>query len=102
MMDAISLRQKANGIELKVRVIPNAKKSAVKGIWQESLKISIAAPPEGGRANRALCDFCAGLFGLAKKEVSITHGEKSRNKTVLLRTINASRIRSILAEIDKT
>jgi uncharacterized protein YggU (UPF0235/DUF167 family) len=48
------------------------------------LRVKIAAAPENGRANKALCEYLAGILGCAKSEISIIKGEKSRLKTLEL------------------
>lgn len=47
---------------LRVKVIPrNAKSEIVGEMADGTLKVKIAAPPEHGRANEALCDSCLRL-----------------------------------------
>ena len=46
---------------LRVKVIPRSPKSEITGQMADgTLKIKIAAPPEKGKANDALCAFLAG------------------------------------------
>lgn len=49
------------------------------------LRVKIAAAPEDGKANAALVSFLAETLGLAKKEISIIRGEKSRLKTAAIK-----------------
>lgn len=51
----------------------------------EALKIRLAAPPVEGNANEALIAFIAQAFGVAKRDVTIVGGEKSREKRVEVR-----------------
>lgn len=48
----------------------------------ERLKIRITAPPLDGRANAHLIAFLAKQFGVAKRAVTISSGDSSRQKTV--------------------
>lgn len=98
-MMPIACKETALGVELQVRVAPNAGKTAVTGLWQSALKVSIAAQPKEGRANKVLCEYVARRFKLPKKAVSIVRGGKSRSKTLLLQGIKASSIQAILADI---
>ena len=67
------LREVAGGVTLAVRAQPGAKKTAIAGIYGEGasaqLKIAVQAPPVEGRANEALIDFLAELFGVPKRSV---------------------------------
>lgn len=51
-------------------------------IHVERLKIRITAPPVDGRANIHLIAFLAKQFGVAKRAVTISSGDSSRQKTV--------------------
>lgn len=68
-------------MEIKVKVIPNAKSSEV---VQEGkrLKVRVAAPASGGRANKEAAEALAGFFHVKKNAVKIIRGEKSGEKTV--------------------
>jgi len=48
------------------------------GVW----KVKIAAAPEKGKANRALCEFLADYFGVPQSRVEIVSGETSHLKRV--------------------
>jgi uncharacterized protein (TIGR00251 family) len=50
------------------------------GTW----KVKVAAVPEKGKANRALCEFLAERFGVAKSRVRIVAGETSPIKRILI------------------
>jgi uncharacterized protein (TIGR00251 family) len=74
-------------IVLPVRVSPGARREGVGGVWtdekgQARLVVRVAAPPEDGRANKAVCAAVAAAFGLPKSAVAVTAGEKSRLKTL--------------------
>lgn len=68
-------------MKIKVRVTPNAK---INKISKEGdfLKIKVTAPPEKGRANKALIKLLAEYFKVSQSQVVIKSGEKSREKTV--------------------
>ena len=77
-------RRTADGWLLQLHVQPGAKASAVSGLYGDALKIRIAAPPVDGKANAALVAFIAAQLGVPRRSVSVTKGESSRDKAVLV------------------
>jgi uncharacterized protein (TIGR00251 family) len=76
-------------LDVAVRVTPGASRTAVGGVWQgpdgeKRLVVRVSAPPDKGKANKAVIDAMAKAFGLPKSAVSITAGEKDRMKLVRL------------------
>lgn len=78
------ISKKDGGILLSCHVRPGAKTSAFAGTYGAALKISLAAPPVDGKANKELCAFLAKRLGLPKSSVSLVSGAASRDKKVLL------------------
>jgi len=76
------LRPVAGGVEIALHIQPGASHCEVSGLHGDALKIRIAARAVEGAANGALLDFLARHLGLARKEVRILRGEKSRRKAV--------------------
>ncbi|MEQ1931084.1 MAG: DUF167 domain-containing protein [Parvularculaceae bacterium] len=70
-----------------VRVTPNARVNCIEGLWrgpggEERLALKVAAPPDKGRANKAVIDLLAGALALPKSRLTLDAGEKDRLKTV--------------------
>ena len=82
----IELRSTEGGraTELPVRAQPGARRSRLVGVWNRSLKLAVAAPPEDGRANDALRELLAGLFDLCPSAVELVRGHSSRSKVFRL------------------
>ncbi len=75
--------EKKGSIVLKVKAKPGASKSAVVEIMSDgTIKVSIAAAPEKGKANAELIKFLAKEFGVSKKDISIISGQGDRGKLV--------------------
>ncbi len=72
------------GLILKIKVIPKARKSEIVGIEEEELKIRISAPPEKGEANAELLNFLSKTFDIPKRDIFLLSGQTSRHKKVLL------------------
>ena len=65
---------------LKIRVIPNARKTGFDGYREDELLLRLNAPALEGRANKAAAEFLAEYFALPRSSVALVGGEKSRHK----------------------
>jgi len=83
-------------IRFRVRVQAAAQKNELLG-WNAAgeLRIKVAAPPREGEANKELVSFLAKRFSLAKREIEIESGEKSKTKII---SVPAAR-RELLEEL---
>ena len=81
-----SWRMGADGVSVAVKVHPGARRPGVLGqvpdVAGMRLKIAVAAPPEDGRANRAVCAALAEALDVPAACVSVLHGGGSRQKTL--------------------
>lgn len=75
-------RSNGNCITLTLHVQPGAKHTSVAGLYGESLKIRLSAPPVEGKANEALLRFIADFFKVPLRNVELKQGLQSRNKRV--------------------
>jgi uncharacterized protein len=70
-------------VTLRVKVIPRSPKSEIAGTMADgTLKVKIAAPPEKGKANEALCAFLARHYGVPRPAVTIVSGHAATLKLV--------------------
>jgi hypothetical protein len=54
----------------------------------DALKLRVAAPPTGGRANTAVVDLVAKEFNLKAADVDVVSGASSRDKRLKLKGID--------------
>jgi uncharacterized protein (TIGR00251 family) len=69
-------------IQIKVKVIPRAKKQEFITLPDGSLRIKLRSVPEKGKANKELIELIAGHYGVSRSSVSIIKGEFAREKIV--------------------
>jgi uncharacterized protein YggU (UPF0235/DUF167 family) len=79
----------ADGLSLRVRLTPKARRSAVDGLAAEAdgsvaLKVAVTAAPEKGRANEALIALLAREWHVAKSAITLTQGGSDRRKLLHL------------------
>ena len=65
---------------LHVRVQPKARENAVKGWRGTALRVSVTAPPEDGKATRAVIALLAETLDIAPSSISLVRGAASRDK----------------------
>ncbi|MEF8823796.1 MAG: DUF167 domain-containing protein [Desulfohalobiaceae bacterium] len=71
---------------LQLWVQPGAKKNALCGLHQGSLKLKIQAPPSEGKANKEAIAFLARQLGIKRSQLQFESGQRTRMKSILLST----------------
>jgi uncharacterized protein (TIGR00251 family) len=95
----IALTEHAEGVVLPVRAQPGARKAGVLGEQAGSLKVAVTAPPEDGRANKALVEVLREALGLKRSQVELFAGATSRDKRFLVRGVSAAHLRERIASL---
>jgi uncharacterized protein len=72
-------------IRVAIHAQPGASRTEVAGLHDGALKIRVAAPALEDRANAELVDFLARQFKVAKRDVTLLRGAKSRSKVFEIR-----------------
>jgi uncharacterized protein (TIGR00251 family) len=87
-------------VVLRVRVQPGAGRSEVIGRYGHgpgaALKVKVAAPPEGGRANAAVSDLLATTLGVSKDAVRLVAGQTNRSKRFRIGPLELDTARRLL------
>lgn len=86
------IEQKQNGVNLRVKVVPNANKNAVAGLLGDDLKVRVQSPPEDGKANKELIKFLAKKLGVSKSKIAIAKGATRRNKAIAVRGLKRNEV----------
>lgn len=89
---------KESGVELFLHCQPGAKKTEVKGVHGDRLKIRLAAPPVEGRANEVLIAWLSKALGVPSARIELMSGDTGRQKRV---RISGIQIEQVLA-LDST
>ncbi len=76
------MRIVADGLSVEVLARPGASKSEILRVDSRGLVITIAAPPERGKANVELTRLIAKLAGVPRSAVSVIKGASTRRKTI--------------------
>jgi uncharacterized protein len=78
-------RSDANGIVVAVRAQPRARREGVQDVVNDAtgsprLRIAVTAPPEDGRATKAVCTLLASALGVPASRVTVLSGAAAREK----------------------
>lgn len=89
-----------DGVLLRIKAVPGAKRDEIVGTHGDRLKVRVSQPPEGGKANAAICALIAGVLGVGVRDVEVTAGHTSPMKTVRVLGVTISevgeRLRSVM------
>jgi len=81
--------QSGDDVLLRIKAVPDASRSQIAGPLGDRLKVRVAAPPEGGKANDAICDLLAAALGVSRRDVTISSGASNPEKEVRVKAIRA-------------
>ena len=97
-MPSPRIEQLDDDVLLYIRAVPGASRDQIAGLVGDRLKIRISAPPEAGKANKAICKLLAKALGLKPKDVTVHAGHISPEKTMRLANTAADHIRDALSD----
>jgi uncharacterized protein len=69
-------------VRIAIKAVPGARKDEIIGPLGDRLKVRICAPPEGGKANAAICALLAEALGVRERDVQIVSGHTRAEKAV--------------------
>src|ERR1051325_7102669 len=88
-------------VRLSVHVQPRASRSEIAGVHGDALKVRLTAPPVDGAANDELIELLAKTFAIARREIRIVAGERSRSKIVELEGITEQRVDEVATRSER-
>ena len=83
-------------IVIRLHVQPAAGRTAVSGRHGDALRVRVAAPPVGGRANEACARLLAELLGTPAGQVELLSGPTSRSKRFRVTGVDPEQVRHLL------
>jgi hypothetical protein len=95
-IDGLRIREDSGGVTIAVKVVPGASRDRVAGVLGEALKVTTSAAAEKGKANAAVAETLAALFGVPKRQVRLLSGTARPTKDFLLEGLTADGVRAAL------
>lgn len=81
---------------LAVKAVPGARCDAIVGPYAGRLKVRVAAPPEGGKANKSICRVLAKALGVRPGAITVVGGLSLPEKTVRIEGATPAAIREMI------
>jgi len=82
---AFTLQERSDGLVFKIHVQPRSSKNKIVGLYGDTLKVMLTAPPVDNAANKACCEFLAKALRVKKTSVKIQSGHTTRDKRVMVK-----------------
>ena len=85
---------------ISVRVVPSSSRNRIVGWYGKQIKIKVQAPPEGGKANKAVLALMSREFGFKRSDIEIVSGKKSMDKVVEVTAISEEELATALTSMN--
>lgn len=85
------------GVQILVKAVPGASRSRIVGWLGDHLKVAVAAPPEGGKANKAICKVLAEALAVKVHDVQVVAGASNPRKRIFVAGMSQEQARGKLA-----
>jgi len=86
------IRDAEGGALLDVKAVPGARRTEIVGPLGERLKVRVSAPPEDGKANKAICSLIARAAGVKPNMVEVVSGHASPTKTLRVAGVTSTEL----------
>jgi len=96
-----AIREGGDGIYVHLDVHPGARETRLRGVRDAArgaIRIDVAAKPERGAANRAICSYLEKLLGTGVR-VLVVRGLTSRRKVVYIEGTSLPRVTEELSRV---
>ena len=86
-----------DGAAFRIKVHARARRERLAGVHGAALRVEVTAPPERGKANRAVLRLLADGLDLSGASLCLLAGETSSEKRIGVRGMSAAALRQRLA-----
>lgn len=86
-------------VDIRIKAVPGASRDAVAGMLGDRIKIRVSAPPEGGKANKAIESLIARELGVKPSQVAVVAGTTHPEKTIRVTGADAATLEHWLSNL---
>jgi len=95
----LTTKEDSDGVVFAVKVVPGSSRTALAGLLGSELKVTVAAPPEKGRANKQLLQSLAKALGRPAKTLTVVAGHTSPHKQVRVKNMTRDQLHQALESL---
>lgn len=95
-IDVIELTVEDGAVLLPVKAVPGASRTRLMGELNGRLKVAVSAPPEKGKANKAIVALIADALGVPRRDVEVVAGLTNPFKTIRIDGAEVDAVRAAL------
>ena len=99
MSEFPGIRPCPDGVEIDLKVVPGASRDEIVGTLGDRIKVRTSAPPEGGKANKAIARLLATALEVPAQRVALTIGTSSPEKTVRVTGVDSTTAHRVLCKV---
>lgn len=92
----LEIQQTDTAVTFSIKVVPNSSRDQIAGQLGDAIKIKVIAPPESGKANKAVINTLARALSISNKDISIISGKTQPHKRIQIMSITAEQIRQLI------
>ena len=92
------IKETEQGLVIKIKIVPNSSKNDII-IEDGFIKVKVTAQPIENKANKALIEFLSKSFKIPKTSIKILKGETSKEKTLLLSTLDKTKQEEVRSKL---
>ncbi len=98
----LQLTTEPDAVLLPVKVVPGASRTRYLGELDGRAKLAVAAPPEKGKANKAVVTYLAEMLGVRKRDVAVVTGLTSSQKVIRIEGVDSDAVVSALHDAGRS
>ena len=88
----LRITTEGSAVLLPVKAVAAASRTKYLGELDGRAKVAVAAPPEKGKANKALVEYLARLLGVHRRAVTVVAGLTSPLKTIRIEGVDSAAV----------
>ncbi len=92
----MAIQRDGESIILHIIVQPKASEDRIVGLQGDALKVKVAAPPTGGKANQRLTKVLAEGLNITQSNIEIIRGHTSRKKVLRIWNVSPDEVMNVL------
>ena len=94
------IKETEQGLIIRIKIVPNSSKNDIIK-EDEFIKVKVTAQPIENKANKALIEYLSKNFKIPKTNIEIIKGSTSKDKTILIKTLDKKKQSEIISSLTK-